>query len=269
MRINLCMVIMMLSTGLVAQNINLRVNEIMASNRAGQFDEFLEYDDWVEIYNPPGNPITNLAGYYISDNPDSLTKWMIPATDPGLTTILPNGFLALWIDNDFDNLTSQGANHNAGFSLSAEGEFFMIVAPDGLTIIDSVSYPVVADDISYGRVCDGCDAWQYFNNVTFESTNIEIQPNHILFVNEVQPINNSTYDDPQHEFDAWFEIFNPNPFQVNLANYYLSTTANPLAWRVPVSNPVRTVIPALSYLLIWCDYDTTDDVNHAPLTMPL
>ncbi|MFM7814388.1 MAG: hypothetical protein ACKO66_07715, partial [Flavobacteriales bacterium] len=91
MRINLCMVIMMLSTGLVAQNINLRVNEIMASNRAGQFDEFLEYDDWVEIYNPPGNPITNLAGYYISDNPDSLTKWMIPATDPGLTTILPNG----------------------------------------------------------------------------------------------------------------------------------------------------------------------------------
>jgi hypothetical protein len=253
----------------ISQNLNLRVNEIMAANRAGQFDEFLEFDDWVEIYNPAGSPITNLAGYYISDDPDSLDKWMIPSTDPGLTTILPNGFLALWIDNDFNNLNSQGANHNAGFTLSADGEAFFIVAPDGTTIIDSVTFPVMADDVSYGRVCDGCSEWQYFNNVTFEASNFESQSNALLFINEVQTQNVTTYDDPQHEFDAWFEIFNPNPFQVNLANYYLSTTANPQQWRVPSSNPVRTVIPALSHLLIWCDDDVLDDVNHAPLNLPI
>ncbi|MFM7730490.1 MAG: lamin tail domain-containing protein, partial [Flavobacteriales bacterium] len=83
----------------MSQNSNLRINEIVASNQAGQFDEFLEYDDWVEIYNPSGSPITNLAGYYISDDPDSLDKWMIPFDDPGLTTVLPNGFLVIWIDD--------------------------------------------------------------------------------------------------------------------------------------------------------------------------
>jgi len=250
-----------------AQNINLRINEIVASNQAGQFDEFLEYDDWVEIYNPTGSPITNLAGYYISDDPDSLDKWMIPFDDPGLTTVLPNGFLVIWVDDDYNNAASQGANHNAGFTLSAEGETFLLTAPDGLTIIDSISYPALASDVSYGRTCDGCPSWQYFNNVTFESTNFESQSNALLFINEVQTMNVSTYDDPQHEYDKWFEIFNPNPFQVNAANYYVSVNGDPLQWRIPANNPIRSVIPAGGFLLVWCDGDVNDDVNHGPLQL--
>jgi large repetitive protein len=263
------LVLALICTATRAQNMNLKINEILPSNQAIQFDDFFEYDDWVEIYNPPGNPITNLAGYYISDDPDTLDKWQIPATDPSVTTILPNNFLILWVDDDFYNNTSQGADHNAWFTLSSEGETFLLTAPDGVTIIDSISYPETATDISYGRVCDGCDQWQYFNNVTFDDNNFEEQPNDLLFINEVQTQNVTAHDDPQYEFDQWFEIFNPNDHQVNVANYYLSVNGNPLQWQVPGTRPARTVIPAGGFLLIWCDNDVADDVNHAPFTLPV
>lgn len=260
-------VVLIVHINLLAQNFNLRINEIVTSNQTGQLDEFLEYEDWVEIYNPPGNPVTNLGGYFISDDPDSLTKWMIPGNDPALTSLIPGGFLAIWIDDDFNNATSQGANHNAGFMLSSEGETFLLTAPDGVTVIDSITYPLMTSDISYGRTCDGCSSWQYFNNTTFESSNQEILNNHLVFINEVQVVNTSTYDDAQNEFDPWIELFNPNSFQVNVAGYTLSIDGNSLAWQVPSTNPIRTVIPAGGFILIWCDNDIIDGVDHAPLSL--
>ena len=231
-------------------------------------DDFFEYDDWVEIYNPSGSPITNLAGYYISDDPDTLTKWQIPAIDAGVTTILPNNFIVLWIDDDFNNNNSQGADHNAGFVLNSEGETFLLTAPDGITVIDSISYPEMAPDVSWGRSCDGCPQWQYFNNVTFDDNNAEYQANDLLFINEVQTQNISTYDDLEGEFEPWFEIYNPNNFQVNAANYSISINGG-APWAIPSSRPARTVIPPGGFLLIWCDNDIADDVNHAPLELPV
>lgn len=263
----LCTGLLMSCLSVYAQNLNLRINEILTNNETTVMDDFFEYDDWVEIYNPPGSPITNLAGYYISDDPDTLTKWQIPAIDAGVTSVLPNSFVALWIDDDFNNNNSQGAAHNAGFVLSSEGETFLLTAPDGVTIIDSISYPEMAPDVSWGRSCDGCPNWQYFNNVTFEDNNFEQQNNDLLFINEVQTINAATYDDLEGEFDPWFEIFNPNNHQVNIANY--SININGVDWTVPGTRPVRTVIPPGGYLLIWCDDDVADDVNHSPLELPL
>jgi len=260
-------ILLCFTTELRAQNTNLRINEILTNNQTTVMDDFFEYDDWVEIYNPPGSPITNLAGYYISDDPDTLTKWQIPAIDAGVTTVLPNNFIVLWVDDDFNNMNSQGADHNAGFVLSSEGETFLLTAPDGVTIIDSVSYPEMAPDVSWGRSCDGCPQWQYFNNVTFDDNNVEIQNNNLLLINEVQAINTSTYDDLENEFDPWFEIYNPNSFQVNLANYSLSINGG-TPWVIPNTRPARTVIPPGGFLLIWCDNDLADDVNHSPLTLP-
>lgn len=255
-----------LATSVVsAQNFNLKINEIVASNRTGQMDDFFDRDDWIEIYNPAGNPITNLAGYYLSDDPLDLTKWQIPSSNAGVTTILPNSFKAIWIDND----PEQGEDHVGGFTLSVDGEAIILTAPDGNSIIDMVEFPELAPDISYGRVCDGCDEWMFFNNVTFESTNFEFQPNHSLLVNEVQTINLTIIHDRENEYEPWFEIFNPNAFQVNLANYYISIGDNPLQWRVAADNPGKTVIPPNGFKLIWCDEDVLDGTTHAPFTLPV
>jgi hypothetical protein len=245
------------------QNFNLRINEIIASNANGQMDDFFETDDWIEIYNPPGSPITNLAGYYLSDNPLNLTKWKIRSTNAGVTTILPNNFLIFWCDSD----SLQGEDHTGHFTLSADGESIILTAPDGTSIIDQVDFPQCASDISYGRVCDGCEDWVFFNNVTFDDNNLEIHDTDNLYINEVQTQNISYFADLQGEFDQWFEVYNPNNYQVNLGGYYVGTNGDPLQWQIPQNNPYRTVVPALGYLLIWCDNDALDDTNHAPFLL--
>ena len=37
------------------------INELMASNQEAVYDDFFEFDDWVEIYHEGG--VLNLAGY--------------------------------------------------------------------------------------------------------------------------------------------------------------------------------------------------------------
>jgi len=240
----------------------LQLNEILASNNTNQMDEFFEFDDWIEIYNAGG--IVNLAGYYLSDDHLNLIKYQIPATSPGTTTVLPGSFAVFFADNS--NL-SQGAMHT-NFTLSSNGENVFLTAPDGVTIIDSISYPQTESDISYGRVCEACSTWQYFNNVTYSAPNQEPTPiAQLLFVNEVQPENSGIYHDPEFEFDPWLEIYNPNSFQVNLGGYYLSVIGTPSQWPIPTNEPYNTVIPAYGYRVFWCDNDPASGADHIGLSL--
>ena len=225
-------------------------------------DEFFEFDDWIEIYNPGG--IINLAGYYLSDDPLNLIKHQIPATDPGATTMLPGSFKVFFADND--NLT-QGALHT-NFTLSGNGEKVFLTAPDGVTIIDQIDYPEMATDISYGRACEACTTWQYFNSVTYSAPNVEQTPiAQLLFINEVQPENTGVYHDPEFEYDPWIEIYNPNTFQVNVGGYFLSVNGTPTEWLIPTNEPFNTVIPPNSFKVFWCDNDLAFGASHANLLL--
>ena len=240
----------------------LQLNEILASNDTNQMDEFFEFDDWIEIYNPGG--IINLAGYYLSDDPLNLIKHQIPATDPGATTMLPGSFKVFFADND--NLT-QGALHT-NFTLSGNGETVFLTAPDGVTIIDQINYPEMATDISYGRACEACTTWQYFNSVTYSAPNLEQTAiAQLLFINEVQPENTGIYHDPEFEYDPWIEIYNPNTFQVNVGGYFLSVNGTPTQWLIPTNEPFNTVIPPNSFKVFWCDNDLAFGASHANLVL--
>ncbi len=235
----------------------LYINEIMASNREGINDDFFEQDDWLEIYN--AGSITNLAGYFMSDDPNLLTKWEIPSTNAGLTTVLPNNHLLFWIDNDID----QGEDH-ANFRLSGDGETIYLVMPDGVTVIDSVAYPEQASDISYGRSCDGCEDWVFFDNSTPDDENMEIIPEvETLFINEVLTNNSTNIVDLSGEHEAWVEIYNPNPFQVNLARYVLHDPLNNLSYTFPTTNPALTAIGGGEFAVIWMDGENSEGADHA------
>ncbi|GIV27403.1 MAG: hypothetical protein KatS3mg027_1217 [Bacteroidia bacterium] len=65
----------------------VKINEYSCANLSSFQDNFGNYEDWIELYNPTASPI-NLSGYYLSDVVTKPTKWMFGAG----VTIPANGF---------------------------------------------------------------------------------------------------------------------------------------------------------------------------------
>ena len=115
-----------------------------------------QYDDWIEIYNFGSMPL-DIGGLYLTDDLSNPTQWQIPAGDPDLTTIAPGGYLLIWADGDLD-----GQGLHATFRLSAGGEEIGLFDADGATLIDSMVFPKLVADVSYGRQPDGGEDLRYF-----------------------------------------------------------------------------------------------------------
>ncbi len=144
----------------------LFINEFMASNDANYYDPVTnDYPDWIEIYNPGNKPV-DIGGMYITDDLADLTAWQIPTTKPDSTTIAAGGFLLLLADKK----PEAGILH-VNLKLSGKGEQIGLVAPNGTTIIDSLTYTKQIADTSYGRFPDGSDNWQQFPNPTPGASN--------------------------------------------------------------------------------------------------
>ncbi|HSW02858.1 MAG TPA: chitobiase/beta-hexosaminidase C-terminal domain-containing protein [Sedimentisphaerales bacterium] len=143
-----------------ARAVTLAINEVMASNARTKADPQGQYDDWIEIYNFGGTPI-DIGGMYLTDDLDDPTQWQIPAGDPDLTTIAPGGCLLIWADGDTE---AQGLH--ASFKLASDGEEIGLFDSDGATLIDSLVFPKLAEDLSYGRQPDGGDDLRYFAPAT-------------------------------------------------------------------------------------------------------
>jgi len=177
------------------QDISLKINEFLASNEATNTDDTGEYDDWIEFINT-GDQTIALSGLYLTDKPDNLTKWQFPF---GSGMLEPGAFLVVWCDED-----EEQNGYHSNFKLSADGEFIALVAEDGITIIDSLSFGEQATDISFGRYPDGADAWKTFTNPTPGLSNQS----------------ETDVDDPLlvHKFDL-FQNY-PNPFNVETTIHY-------------------------------------------------
>src|SRR5687767_4365529 len=66
------------------------ISEFLASNNTGFVDEDGDASDWVELVNI-GPTNVNLNGWYLTDDPDNLTRWRFPATN-----LPPAGFLVVF-----------------------------------------------------------------------------------------------------------------------------------------------------------------------------
>lgn len=130
------------------------LNEFMADNTYTMADPAGEYEDWLEIYNPTYETVY-LSGMYLTDKPDNLTKWQFPF---GGAAIAPHEYMVIWCDEDDDQ---SGIHTN--FKLSADGEFLALVAQDGVTVLDSITFGPQEHDISYGRMPDNTDVWGFLD----------------------------------------------------------------------------------------------------------
>ncbi len=168
----------------------LVINELMADNETVIADPAGDFDDWIEIYNTSPTDTVPVGGLYLTDNLQNPYKWVLPDT-----TILPSGFLLVWCDDE----VTQGKMH-AAFKLRASGEEVGLYHHDGVTPIDTLTYPDQQEDMSWGRYPDGVDDWGVReptpgdNNVGINDTqlNPSIPQQFSLSPNFPNPFNPST-----------------------------------------------------------------------------
>ena len=142
----------------------LYINEVLSQNVNNIFDEYVQYNDWIEIYNP-NNFSVDLNGFYLSNDVLNKQKFFVEGKSDE-TTILPKGFKILWADKD----STQGKLH-LNFSLNTSGDKLFLTAPNGNSIVDSISFGAIPADKSFGREHDADANWITFIYPTPNTTN--------------------------------------------------------------------------------------------------
>ena len=166
----------------------LYLNEFMASNSSIKKDEYGEYDDWVEIYNPTGAPVW-LGDVYLSDNMGVPGKYRFPDD-----YISPDGYYLVWLDGE----PEQGPNH-APFKISKDGEELRLSdrPADGFNIMDSITFGPQVTDVALGRSTDGGEDWIAFSGPTPGYSNLstgwnETPAEHLALTLYPNPVTNGT-----------------------------------------------------------------------------
>lgn len=231
---------------------SLVINEVMSSNLTVIADEFGEYDDWIEIYNP-NNDTIDLAGYSLTDNFANPFRYTI-ATGNDSTKISPGGHLLIWADDD----RSQGILHT-NFKFNATGDQLALIDRSG-EIVDTVTFGIVATDISYGRKYDGSAEWKEFTVPTPRAANWTWTADRIV-INEFQTDNSSTIADEYGDHDQWIELYNPNGDTIDIAGWFLTNNSSADLYRIGFDTDT-TKIPPYGFLLAWTDNEIAEGVMH-------
>ncbi len=132
--------------------LDLYLNEFMATNASTVADETGAFPDWVEVWN--GSSVTaDLTGVFLTDDLTLPTRWEFPEG-----TLIPgHGYLLVWADGDAD----AGGLHTS-FKLAADGEELGLFGPkeEGNETLDALTYEAQATDISMARMPDGSNSWE-------------------------------------------------------------------------------------------------------------
>ena len=127
-----------------AIGVSVVINELMAANTKSIADPQGDYEDWIELHNTSDETVS-LAGMYLTDKIDNLTKWEFP----DLSTIPPRGYIIVWLDED--GKAEEGLHAN--FKLSRNGETVLLVDTDEREnkVIDSITFTELDRDSAIGR----------------------------------------------------------------------------------------------------------------------
>ena len=122
----------------------LLITEFGANNEATLKDYEGHFSDWIEITSLADAPV-DLDGWYLTDNGNSLTKWMFPSV-----ILEPGEFLLVFASGKDRRNPAEQLHTN--FKLDTNGEYLALVAPDGETIVSEFApeYPPQIQDVTYG-----------------------------------------------------------------------------------------------------------------------
>jgi hypothetical protein len=142
------------------------INEFVAKNGSGLWDEDGDLSDWIELHNR-GDEAMSLEGWTLTDDEDDPDKWVFPDI-----TIPAYGYLVIFASGK-DRRPAFDAPLHTSFRLRVEGEYLALMDADGL-VVDALwpEYPPQARDSSYGRFGSG-DVWRFFDTPTPGEENAE------------------------------------------------------------------------------------------------
>ena len=180
----------------------IRINEVSAGNTI-YINEHFKKNDWIELYNPTDATL-NVAGLYVSDNPNKPHKYQIPVGNPEVQTIIkPGGKLIIWADKlESDDLlytyTPLGvvregiyfSNIHSGFKLGndedkeqeviitwsdefiANNQAYFEQHPSFKYFADHIVYKAHKGDQTVGRFPDGGNNLYIMNRPTIAQNNM-------------------------------------------------------------------------------------------------
>jgi hypothetical protein len=128
-------------------------------------------------------------------------------------------------------------------------------------LVDSISYPLLDADVSFGRFPDGEGLWHVLDEVVTPALSNEFDaiPEH-LYINEFMANNDAAVAGPYNDYPDWIELYNGGTEAFDLGGMYLTgDLSNPDDWQFPSG----TVIDAGGYLVIWADNLPDRGLMHA------
>lgn len=131
------------------------INEVQCARVPGTDGEGPD-GDWVELFNAGKAPV-DLGGHILA-----LGMRMVRIQPDHV--IKPGEHRVFWCDG------GQGPDHLA-FKLSRQGGSLLLVAPDGMQVLDMFSWPAMVAGVSMGRTPDGGQAWGFMPGPTPGSRN--------------------------------------------------------------------------------------------------
>ena len=216
----------------------LYITEFMASNSATIVDpdEPTEYPDWIELYNDTPAPL-ELGGMYLTNDLDQKTLWRIPDG----VRIDGGSYLLFWADNEAE----QGPRHTS-FKLPKEGGDVGLIAPDGKTVIDSVSYGTQGTDISMGRVPDVSNTWKFVQQPTPGQPNIQKLNEAKVLITEIMYRPYAAEFAPEPTAEEFIELYNAGDAPVDISGWRFSEG-------ISFKFPTGTLLGRHEYLTVAAD----------------
>jgi hypothetical protein len=228
---------------------SLWLNEAQAENLSGPVDNAGQHKPWVELFNAGTNAIS-LAGYYLSPNYTNLSAWAFPAN----ASVPAGGFLLVWCDTQTNQTTSATLHSSFRLSPGAGQIALSRTLSNTVQLVDYLTYMNLASNWSYGDLPDG---QPFYRGAMFHfspgASNNAASPPLAVFINEWMADNTRTLADPaNHDYQDWFEIYNPGDTALDLGGFYLTDDLTD-KFQYMVPNNGHYVIPPGGFVLVWAD----------------
>lgn len=243
--------------GIHDNSVGVVLNEWMTKNECVMYDEYGDFNDWVELHNISERPV-DLNGYGLSDYSADPLKWTFPPV-----TIEPDGYLIVMLSGKEAEEVTDSTYIHANFKLSENDKVLRFSNPQGIKI-DSVDIIPAPGTISHGRDCVDTEQLKFFTVPSPGRTNkgmgfddledVLSKSTERMYINEVCAVSSENVKELPDE--DWIELYNNTQADISLAGWSLSKDVTDLRDFV---FPDVTV-PAYSYLVI----DAADTVSADP-----